>query len=144
MSDKKKRKKKRSPAELLAAKRRELQKLEERVRRQKIEKAIKAGNLSEEKEKEFKALKRKATVMRKAASIFDEAGEDESAVQADKLASRFGKAMSVIVDEADEAGNSDGSEDEDEEYEEEDGEDGEDGEDEEYEDEEEEEEEDDD
>ena len=49
---KKKRKKKRSATELLAAKKRELAKLEERVRRKSIEQAIESGKLSEEKEKE--------------------------------------------------------------------------------------------
>jgi hypothetical protein len=115
MSEKKKRKKKRSAKELLAAKKKELKKLEERVRRKSIEQAIESGKLSEEKEKEFKALKRKVSVMRKAADIFEDADADDAVEQANKLANRFSKAMAVMVDEADEE-----SEDEEgEEYEEE-------------------------
>ena len=119
-NDKKKRKKKRSAKELYEAKRRELQKLEERMRRKEIEKAIEAGNLSEEKEKEFKALKRKVSVMRKAADIFKDAGADEAEEAAHKLETRFSKAMAVMIDEADEDSDSDEeeSEDEDEESEE--------------------------
>jgi len=134
---KKKRKKKRSAAELLEAKKRELAKLEERVRRKSIEQAIESGKLSEEKEKEFKALKRKVSVMRKAADIFEAAGSDAAAKQAEKLAKRFGKAMAVMVDEAAEGS----EEEEEEEGEEEEEEEGEGEDDDEYEDEEEEEEE---
>jgi len=136
---KKKRKKKRSAAELLEAKKRELAKLEERVRRKSIEQAIESGKLSEEKEKEFKALKRKVSVMRKAADIFEAAGSDDAAKQAEKLAKRFGKAMAVMVDEADEGSEEEEEEEEGEEEEEEEEGEGED--DDEYEDEEEEEEE---
>lgn len=100
--DSKKRKKKRSAKELYEAKKRELQKLEERMRRKEIEKAIEAGNLSEEKEKEFKALKRKASVMRKAADIFKDAGDDDAETAAHKLETRFSKAMAVMIDEVDE------------------------------------------
>lgn len=118
--EKKKRKKKRSATELLAAKKRELAKLEERVRRKSIEQAIESGKLSEEKEKEFKALKRKVSVMRKAADIFEAAGSDDAAKQAEKLAKRFSKAMAVMVDEADEEGEEEEEEgEEEEEYEEE-------------------------
>jgi len=100
--EKKKRKKKRSAKELLAAKERELEKLKERVRRKNVEQAIESGKLSEEKEKEFKALKRKVSVMRKAADIFEDAGAEDAAGAASKLVKRFGKAMAVMVDEADE------------------------------------------
>lgn len=121
MSDeKKKRKKKRSAKELLAAKKRELQKLEERVRRKEIEKAIEGGKLSEEKEKEFKALKRKVSVMRKAADIFDSVDADEAAEVARKLETRFSKAMAIMVDEAEEEGEDEEEYEEEEEEEEDD------------------------
>jgi len=119
MSDakKKKRNKKRSASELVEAKKRELQKLEERVRRKSIEQAIQSGKLSEEKEKEFKALKRKVSVMRKAADIFESAGDDDAAKSATKLGNRFSKAMAVMVDEADDEEEEEESEGEEEESE---------------------------
>jgi len=103
MSDeKKKRKKKRSPQELVAAKMRELEKLQARVRRKAVENAIKDGTLSEEKEKEFKELKRKASVLRKAVDILEEEGKDAAAKTASGLSNKFSKAMAAMVDEADE------------------------------------------
>lgn len=115
--DKKKRKKKRSAEELLAAKKRELQKLEARVKRKKVEEAIKGGSLSDEKEKEFKGLKRKASTMKKAADIFEDAGEDEAVDIAHKLEARFNKAISALIQEAEEEVEDDDEEEE--EYEEE-------------------------
>ncbi len=119
MSDeKKKRKKKRSAEELLAAKKRELAKLEARVKRKKIEEAIESGSLSDEKEKEFKGLKRRASVMKKAADIFEDAGEDEAVDIAHKLETRFNKAIAALIQEAEEEVSDE--EEEDEEYEEDD------------------------
>ena len=120
MSEKKKRKKKRSTADLIAAKEAELAKLRERDRRKKVEEAIKNGALSDKDEKKFKKLKSNSSVLRKAAALLAEEGEDDAAEICNKLVSELSKEMLALIESVSDEDEYEDSDDSDDEYEEED------------------------